>query len=484
MRFTKRTKLSNRILLWLLIGMFILVGGTDKEETEDKVSTLEDKDLEIADGVDEVESNPLEEDITFGGKVFVEDDRIRVMGESNLAEGTVVSGELYKSPFSEVRDSTTLITGEESSVDENGHFEMEFLYEKYSDMDFLERFNGSILEVELEVKMGYSQSDEIVELYGRNGDNLRGPIVYKELSFGELHQFLYIPIYVRIGGNQSEYVIEVPERSPFPEDYGDPKVRIDIEEITHDHEFFYVKGKTNLIEGTFLRGGYQSSEISKFPQGFYHNTTHVQPDGSFVFRADYHTLAEDGFIRIIAKPIDLHLASNILYDAYGEDFERIEGEYVTFDELDKKNEIEIILYPSIPEIEVPEETNVTEDDGEIKIQVPDSILFDSDKTEIEPDAKKTLSEIIEMLEVLEAGTKIQINGHTDSEGEPDDNKTLSENKARAVEAYLTGNGNIAHLDISTDGYGEKWAIAPNEDEEGRERNRRVEIVINPKDVRE
>jgi OmpA-OmpF porin, OOP family len=481
MKITKDIKLFSGLLVSILFGMTILVGCTDNEKTED-TDTPEKKNTEITEDVEKVDNkkDPLEEDISFGGKVYVEDDKIRVVGESNLVEGTVVVGTIYKSPFTEVRDNAALITEEEVSVDKNGNFEMEFLYETDTDMDFLEFFNGRILEVELEVEMAYSQPEEITELYGFNGENLRGPIVYKEFSFGEVYQYLYMPIYVQIGDDQTEYEIEAPERLPLPEDYGKTNVWIDIEEITHDHEYFYVKGKSNLIEGAALLGGYYSSEIGLLPQSFFYNTAHIQPDGSFVFRAEYHSIAEEGFIRIRIKSIGSHLASNLLEEAYGDEFERIEGEYVTFNEQDDKNEIEMILYPSIPEIDVPEETNVTEDDGEIKVQVPDDVLFDVDKSEVNPEAKETLDDIIAMLEELEAGTKIHINGHTDSEGDADDNVSLSEKRALAVETYLTNNGSIDHLDIETNGYGETKPIASNENEEGKERNRRVEIVINPK----
>lgn len=117
----------------------------------------------------------------------------------------------------------------------------------------------------------------------------------------------------------------------------------------------------------------------------------------------------------------------------------------------------------------------------MKIQVPDDVLFDFDKSDLKSDAKDTLKEVIETLEDLDDDTAVQINGHTDNEGEPDYNQDLSEERAEAVEKYLSDNGDLSHLSIETKGYGESDPIESNEDEEGRDRNRRVEIVIENND---
>ena len=72
--------------------------------------------------------------------------------------------------------------------------------------------------------------------------------------------------------------------------------------------------------------------------------------------------------------------------------------------------------------------------------------------------------------------KIEIGGHTDNVGSEESNRILSENRARAVYGYLINNG-IAEERLSFKGYGESMPIAPNNTNEGRAKNRRVECKL-------
>jgi OmpA-OmpF porin, OOP family len=75
-------------------------------------------------------------------------------------------------------------------------------------------------------------------------------------------------------------------------------------------------------------------------------------------------------------------------------------------------------------------------------------------------------------------TRIEISGHTDSEGIPERNNPLSERRAKAVLTYLTGAG-VAASRLSAAGYGAEKPIAPNETAEGRAKNRRIEFAVVP-----
>jgi OOP family OmpA-OmpF porin len=77
--------------------------------------------------------------------------------------------------------------------------------------------------------------------------------------------------------------------------------------------------------------------------------------------------------------------------------------------------------------------------------------------------------------------KIRIEGNASSEGSPQHNKKLSEDRARSVLKYLTEHG-IATGELSSVGYGADRPIADNATETGREQNRRVEFVIVEQDV--
>jgi len=102
------------------------------------------------------------------------------------------------------------------------------------------------------------------------------------------------------------------------------------------------------------------------------------------------------------------------------------------------------------------------------------INFDFGKSDIQPDSKKIVDQIAEML-TTNPGLKISIEGHTDNVGAAASNKTLSENRAKSVMNALKGSG-IEASRLSAKGWGLEKPISENTTEEGRAKNRRVEIV--------
>ncbi|MDO4785037.1 MAG: OmpA family protein [Propionibacteriaceae bacterium] len=108
------------------------------------------------------------------------------------------------------------------------------------------------------------------------------------------------------------------------------------------------------------------------------------------------------------------------------------------------------------------------------------ILFDYDKSDIRPDAKATLHQLVEPLNGLPQGVSLQVQGHTDAHGSDGYNQGLSERRANAVKDELSGAGVTAPLTAT--GFGETRPVAPNEidgkdNPAGRQLNRRVEIFI-------
>lgn len=61
------------------------------------------------------------------------------------------------------------------------------------------------------------------------------------------------------GDDSTSYDITAPEWQKKPDDYGDPRVWIEVDEITTDKEFFFVKGHSNLMEGSYLTGRYSNT---------------------------------------------------------------------------------------------------------------------------------------------------------------------------------------------------------------------------------
>lgn len=102
------------------------------------------------------------------------------------------------------------------------------------------------------------------------------------------------------------------------------------------------------------------------------------------------------------------------------------------------------------------------------------INFETGKSDIKTESQKTIDEIAEMLK-NNASLKVSIEGHTDNVGTPAANKTLSENRAKAVMNALVAQG-IDNSRLSAKGWGQDKPISDNTTEDGKAKNRRVEIV--------
>ncbi|GAA5163019.1 OmpA family protein [Viridibacterium curvum] len=105
------------------------------------------------------------------------------------------------------------------------------------------------------------------------------------------------------------------------------------------------------------------------------------------------------------------------------------------------------------------------------------INFDTAKWDIKPDAQPTIKEITELLR-SQPRLRLSVEGHTDNAGAAAANKTLSENRARAVMEALVKSG-IEASRLKSAGYGQERPVADNRTEEGRAKNRRVELVKLP-----
>lgn len=103
------------------------------------------------------------------------------------------------------------------------------------------------------------------------------------------------------------------------------------------------------------------------------------------------------------------------------------------------------------------------------------ILFDSGSDKIRPESTPTLKEIGKML-TDHPDLKILIEGHTDNVGDDASNMSLSERRAAAVSAHLTSNYGVDAARLQSKGFGETKPVAGNDTAEGRQNNRRVELV--------
>lgn len=102
------------------------------------------------------------------------------------------------------------------------------------------------------------------------------------------------------------------------------------------------------------------------------------------------------------------------------------------------------------------------------------INFETGKSDIKPESQKIVDQIVEMLK-SNPKLKISIEGHTDNVGNAQSNQILSENRAKAIMNAIVSKG-IDKLQLSSKGWGQTKSIDDNKTEDGKAKNRRVEIV--------
>jgi OOP family OmpA-OmpF porin len=128
--------------------------------------------------------------------------------------------------------------------------------------------------------------------------------------------------------------------------------------------------------------------------------------------------------------------------------------------------------PEPPPEPPPPKVEVKED----KIDLGETVQFETDSSNLVEKSKSLLDEVATQLSSHSEISKVQIEGHTDSTAGKKHNQKLSEQRAASVKAYLVGKG-IDAKRLSTKGFGEDKPVADNKTEEGRFQNRRVDFVI-------
>ncbi len=108
----------------------------------------------------------------------------------------------------------------------------------------------------------------------------------------------------------------------------------------------------------------------------------------------------------------------------------------------------------------------------------DHLNFQTASTELTPDSVQSVGDLTAILKAY-PNAHVTLTGHTDNTGDVDANQRLSVDRANAVKAMLVSGG-VSSDRISTAGYGQSRPIAGNDTDEGRTRNRRIELTVNSK----
>ena len=124
------------------------------------------------------------------------------------------------------------------------------------------------------------------------------------------------------------------------------------------------------------------------------------------------------------------------------------------------------MVPPVPSIEA----------NSLLITLDSEVLFDVNKYDVRvhPEAEEVLKNLAIVLKEMDV-KNFEIDGHTDSDASDEYNQVLSEKRANSVKNFLVSQGVTA--EITTKGYGESKPVASNDTAEGKQKNRRVEIII-------
>jgi outer membrane protein OmpA-like peptidoglycan-associated protein len=121
----------------------------------------------------------------------------------------------------------------------------------------------------------------------------------------------------------------------------------------------------------------------------------------------------------------------------------------------------------LPAAELKQQLDAT---GKVALQVN----FATDKTEMLPDSLPQIDQVMQLLKD-DPALKLSVNGHTDNSGDAAHNQQLSEGRANAVVAAIVAKG-IDATRLGAKGFGQQQPVADNATEEGKAKNRRVELV--------
>lgn len=102
------------------------------------------------------------------------------------------------------------------------------------------------------------------------------------------------------------------------------------------------------------------------------------------------------------------------------------------------------------------------------------IEFDTGKATLKPDSEKVLDEIVKLMQQT-PDLSLRVEGHTDNQGSAAANQMLSEKRAQAVVAWLVAH-RVSASRLSSAGFGQTKPVADNQTDDGRAKNRRVELV--------
>ncbi|MDE5413290.1 hypothetical protein [Alkalihalobacterium chitinilyticum] len=285
----------------------------NKGETEEEESSREVVNVSaVTSDIGDVPQDQGDYEVRWEITIEEQEELYLITGQSNLLPESKVRVSANSDDYTFIGYHTNM------TVEKDGTFKGELKHpQKYdTEIDFI-----------FEVR-AHMQYDEIKEHYGELFENVQGPLVAANTSDGEEIEYHVVSV-ISHAPKEDKYVTlnsKIPDWN-FREDQGDLEVKIENVKVEKDDERFYIKGETNLLDGSKLHIEVDLPDYISFG---YTNVTKVNPDGSFSSRVKYPDgIAEDAEMNIV---ISFHLNRNQQMDYielhYGLDGENLTGELV------------------------------------------------------------------------------------------------------------------------------------------------------------
>lgn len=213
----------------------------------------------------------------------------------------------------------TIIGGRgDTQVNEDGTFKTEMKIPKNSD---------GLLKVQVKFEPS-TDNQPIKDHYGENGEKLKGPFVRLQEESDMQQNITLLTLEIPQDESNASAKIKKPEWDK-PEDFGSPTIRLDEPDIQKDDKYLYIEGKSNLLEGTRLKG---SLDIPNYIVSGLADVAVVNPDGSYKLIIEKPSSmnklkdVKEYEVVLSVSPVDNQWKSNL--DVYGVSGEKFMGDYV------------------------------------------------------------------------------------------------------------------------------------------------------------
>ncbi|MBH0167604.1 hypothetical protein IHV12_22095 [Fictibacillus sp. 7GRE50] len=284
-------------------------GNKEKQEQESK---SEKESVKVTDKKAKAPKDQGEYEVWFEGEADRKGKLITVKGQTNL-----ISNSNLLVTMDSVED--TLIGGSDRiQVSEDGTFETDLKIPKSSE---------GLIEVKIEFDP-HSDNQPIKDHYGENGEKLKGPFVRLQEESDMQQNITLLTLEIPQDESNASAKIKKPEWEK-PEDYGAPTIRLDEPDIQKDDKYLYIEGKSNLLEGTRLKG---SLDIPNYIVSGLSDVTNVNPDGSYKLIIEKPSSmnklkdVKEYEVVLSVSPADNQWKSNL--EVYGVNGEKFMGDYV------------------------------------------------------------------------------------------------------------------------------------------------------------